>query len=279
MTRTFPEELINFVRQDDTEAAIFEITRLGLDVNMRSDAASDYEGADQRVGTTLLIEAARNGAARTFKALLQLGADVNECGADGQNPLIAAVAFRENEIVRLALRARALTGPRDNAGLNALDHACRSRDAALVELLLAAGADPNEPDINGNTPIIVAVVYDNVSTVLALLAVGVRVNETDCSGLSALARVNWQNDVMVAALLDAGADPNGRLEDGAPLLLKAVSRAPLDVLQMLFDKGALVPPDEALRCNLRFAAAFNKDPNAAELIEGLCNSKDSRGSG
>ena len=88
--------------------------------------------------------------------------------------------------------------------------------AQQVAELLRAGADPNQPDREGTTPLYRASVQDMAANVRALLAAGADPNGesgTGDEGLPLCGAACWGHDAAVRELLAAGADPHLR-EDG-----------------------------------------------------------------
>jgi ankyrin repeat protein len=108
-------------------------------------------------GLTPLMWAARAGALEAMQALLNGGADPNACDADnGWTPLLHAIRKGEIGAVRLLLER----GVNPNLAarlLTPLAMAAVDRDPAIVELLLAHGADVHAVGLDGTTALSVAV--------------------------------------------------------------------------------------------------------------------------
>ncbi len=98
---------------------------------------------DAPKGTCYLSLAARTGRREILERVLAAGADPNCRDADGRTPL--AFALREDTVV---LR-RLLEAGADARAPDLLHAAARAGYLETVELLLAAGADPNATDILG----------------------------------------------------------------------------------------------------------------------------------
>jgi hypothetical protein len=93
----------------------------------------------------------------------------------------------------------------DAEGCTALMHAAACGSIAVVEKLIAAGADPNARANDGAT----ALIYANRLEVIKLLVeAGAKVNLQDESGLTALGKaIDIENMPAITYLLDHGADP------------------------------------------------------------------------
>ncbi len=103
-------------------------------------------GADARArsdgGFTPLLFAAQQGDVASARLLLDAGVDVNAVGGDGSAALLVATESRHPGMVRFLLDAGA-DGDAIDAGRTALHAAVQQMRRDIVELLLAAGADPN----------------------------------------------------------------------------------------------------------------------------------------
>jgi ankyrin repeat protein len=113
------------------------------------------EGGD---AWTALIWASRSGSIDAISLLLDAGADVNLPGSTGDNwdatPLQHAILQRQRAAVRLLLDRGA--DPNRGTGARSLTPlflAAGDTDPAILELLLAHGADPTVEDENGATPL------------------------------------------------------------------------------------------------------------------------------
>lgn len=135
-------------------------------------------GADIDATTVLgppLHMALSDGDESLIRAVLEAGADANARSEFGTPALIAAIeGGLPVGIVELLLQRKADVAVRDRSESTALHAAVRARDLAIVRRLIAAGADVNAEQSNGETPI-------------------------------QTARYNGAPDEIVAALLEAGA--------------------------------------------------------------------------
>jgi ankyrin repeat protein len=71
-------------------------------------------------------------------------------------------------------------------GIAPLWLACRNGNAALVEILLAGGADPNGRQVGGQTVLMTAARAGNPDAVKALLRSGADVDATESRGQTAI---------------------------------------------------------------------------------------------
>ena len=152
-------------------------------------------------------------------ALLQAGADPNVERPSQASwfPLKLAVSELDDGgpigAVELLLQHGALPdGGGDPGGNTALIQAAMYGQVEAARLLLAAGADPNVRDDEGDSPLRLAVEKRNYELAALLLRWGAEKTIHDfggLSGMSALGRAAWGLDIpMIKLLLGAGADPN-----------------------------------------------------------------------
>jgi uncharacterized protein len=141
------------------------------------------------------------------------------------------------------------------------------RKAALA--LIAQGADVNQAQPDGTTPLHWAVYRVDRELVTALLRKGARaqvVNRYGSSPLAEAARV--ANVELVAMLLEAGADANVGNEDGQTPLMLAARTGDLAVAKQLVEHGADVNAREHFRDQsaLMWAAAEGHADMVAFLV-------------
>jgi ankyrin repeat protein len=141
------------------------------------------------------------------------------------------------------------------------------RQAALA--LIAQGADVNQTQPDGTTPLHWAVYRVDRELVTALLRKGARaqvVNRYGSSPLAEAARV--ANVELVAMLLEAGADANVGSEDGQTPLMLAARTGNLAVAKQLVEHGADVNAREHFRDQsaLMWAAAEGHADMVAFLV-------------
>lgn len=120
-------------------------------------------------------------------------------------------------------------------------NAARGDDRGGVRQLLAKGADPNDRESDGTTPLAWAAVRTNTEMVALLLKAGADPNRTNEIGIGPLALAIANGSLpIVDQLLAGGADPNLARENGETPLMTAARMGRVDMMKRLLAKGAAV---------------------------------------
>ncbi|MFC8190871.1 ankyrin repeat domain-containing protein [Cellulomonas sp. NPDC057328] len=122
-------------------------------------AAGGDVGAATTTGETALMGAAITGDAGVLRSLLALGADVHTMNARGATALHYAAQSPPNSsraVLSVLLDAGAEVDEEDDAGETPLMCAALVGNAVAVEALLAAGADPKATTTAGETALVAA---------------------------------------------------------------------------------------------------------------------------
>tara|TARA_B110001452_G_scaffold161076_1_gene134076 strand:+ start:147 stop:983 length:837 start_codon:yes stop_codon:yes gene_type:complete len=101
-----------------------------------------------------LLEAVEEGPA-AVKEALRAGANVDAAGPDGKTALLLAASTNRHSVMQVLLDADADPDhvADDDEGFGAIHHACLQGNKKMVELLLAAGANPVLKTKAGDAPI------------------------------------------------------------------------------------------------------------------------------
>lgn len=108
-----------------------------------------------------------------------------------------------------------------------------------VEQLIKNGADVNEIDDYGFTPLVEAAIANQTSIASLLITAGAKVNKPDLVGSTALhwATENY-NLPLCKMLLEHGANPNAYTRYGQAVLVKPLLRRQHDLKELLYRRGA-----------------------------------------
>ena len=201
-------------------------------ITMLLDAGAELDARDSG-GNTPLLRAldVPSGNDLTIAALLDAGADVNARNGLGA-AIHEAARWRDEALVRRMLEMGAdpnAEGRNGERPLHAAAFGSRSRPD-LILALVGAGAEVNARDESGDTPLHRAVWWGraNSSETIALLEAGADVDAGNEAGETPLYRaIAAGNRDQVDALLRGGADPNARPTDGGTPLHLVISRVTL----------------------------------------------------
>ena len=276
-------------------AAVRELVSHAADVHARSGhaegsaggpAAEDDAGAEDEAapppGFSAFLFAVQGGHLAAATVLADAGADVDDRAPDGSSALVVAIDNRHYELAAWLLD-RGADPNADGVGWTALHTAVLAHrphfrvvpdpsptghlsSGALIEALLAAGANPNAPSrervrlatqtsplypTEGVTPFLLAAIAADAPLMRLLLAHGADTGVTTASGSTALMAAagaatyagqgaGSEADALVAVtlLLDAGVDVHAADEAGNTALHGAANRGANSVVELLLAHGA-----------------------------------------
>lgn len=170
--------------------------------------------------------------------LLELGVREENSKSYGGAERAILLAIRTEDTDSLSLLLK------NKASINALVDGLPLLSCALsypksLRLILEAGADPDQADVAGLTPLMQACRLDKGDTILTLLDAGANPNLRSRENLTALNFLKPTIDNMpsLSRLLKAGADPNGGLTTCPPLTL-AINHQNIAAIECLLAHGA-----------------------------------------
>ncbi len=165
--------------------------------------------AVNNMGMTPLMTAIRyNTDDQLVSILLQNGADPNARDRKGETPLFYAVNYRpEASLILILIRGGANAALRNQAGKTALNIAIQRKCEADVITALSSTSTPLF-DANGDTPLTLAVRQGDVDAIQKLSLAGANLNQLNFYGMTPLmvAASYSQSATVINALLDGGAD-------------------------------------------------------------------------
>lgn len=263
---------------DQGSQAIHHAARLGheLIVSLLLEhgvEASPLDGS----GLTPLFLSAREGHVGVVEVLLDAGADARARGlVDGllQLPLDLAVEGGHAGVISVFHgRDPAITNDTDGAtGYTALHHAAKHNQVGSIDALVDAGADLELQSTTESTALHFAAAFpDCEAAVLALLRHGADKEAMDVDGLTPLlVAVQKGNEASAMALIAAGADCSGG--DRHSSLELAVEGRCVALMRVLVENGANVSDSRVGgHTPLHWAAWLDYGPAIDFLIESGAN--------
>ena len=224
-------------------------------IEMLLQAGADPKTVTTADGETVLMIAARSGNVEAVKVLLARGADANAKESyRGQTALMWAAAERHADVVKLLLErgadwkiqslaretnipklsAASSVTPMARGGLTAFHFAAREGDIETGRVMLDAGVDINQVDVDGTSGLVVSILNKRYSYAKFLLDRGADPNIADSRGRAALyAAIDMRNQDysalpahkeddplpnldLIKVLLARGANPNAQLTKALP---------------------------------------------------------------
>lgn len=205
--------------------------------------------ADISSSPKIFLQSVKEGVApEILEELLKAGADVNAADANGENSAVWAVKHNDLQLLNLLQKYHADFQTLLPDGKNLLFYAVNLRcDESVINALLAAGLDINQPDKNGSFLLLNALKSKDYELTEKLLKLKADVNMTDSSNESAVSFV-LENSVppKIFKKVMAKKVDTSRLfgKQHKPLWRLAAEAEQYELLKRLFDKtGGADKPD------------------------------------
>lgn len=168
------------------------------------------------------------------------------------NPLIESLKIKSRSFPQAVLQRELL---------KAIDDGRSSKITHLLE----QGADVNERNSDGWSPLMVAASKGNAELVKLLLDRGARVNEKTPQGQTPLMfGAHWGHLEVVKLLIEKGAQVDAPMVDGWTPLIDAAQMDKVEAAKLLIENGANVKKRSSTGWTALMAASFN---NRSELVK------------
>jgi ankyrin repeat protein len=217
---------VNAAQGDGTTPLHWAVYKIDAELTRALLARGAKPNVINRYGSSPLAEAVKVADARLVGLLLDAGSDANVPNQEGQTALMLAARAGSLEVANLLVRHGADVNAKEKwRGQTALMWAADARSAELTRFLIGHKADVHARAVANDWP--------------SQMTGEPRNQYRPTGGMTPLlyaARSGCKD--CVAALLDAGADPNRPTPDGVTPLIAAMDNFAFDTAKMLFERGA-----------------------------------------
>ena len=239
-------------------------------VKVLIDAGADIEGKNDE-GRSPLLVASDAANVEIVKLLVKAGAGVRVTDNEENTCLVLAAYSGHTETVRYLVGLPEVdVSHKDNKGFTSLYCAACEKHAAVVEVLIDAGADIETKNYLGRSLQHEACILGALSVVRLLVKAGAGVGVTDNQGSTCLylAAYHGHTETVRYLLCLPEMDVNDSNNSGSTSLHRAVLRKHSDVVKVLIDAGADVEAkDSKGRTPLHCACTVEYPENVQMLVE------------
>ncbi|KAH3830343.1 ankyrin repeat domain-containing protein 7-like [Dreissena polymorpha] len=208
---------------------IAELLAHGADINIRDE--------QQRTPVHLAVVASRLSVVET---LVRKGAEINARSSSGRSPLLEAVISERLDIARALVDLGADIDLQDIKGTSVLQHSCFRRQPNLdfIQFLLSKKCDVNIRGISGCTPMMFVSQFQSIDVAKLLIAHGANINQKDAKGMTPVyfcTDHKTRRPDYLLYLIHQGADLNISVKQDRSLLDMAMTNSSLQtILTLLF---------------------------------------------
>jgi len=201
----------------------------GADINIVDDS-----------GETALLLAADTGNIEIAELLLKAGADISKRSKSGVSAIDAASQKGHYQIVKLLIEHRVDVNGKVKGDISPLYVASQNGHADVVGLLLENKANPNSTRTkkHGKTALITSIEESHTNIATLLIKAGANVNEKDNYGQSPLHWATSYSPDLLSLLIEKGANINLANDKGQVPLHYASGSGQLGSVEILIQKGA-----------------------------------------
>ena len=217
---------VNAAQGDGTTPLHWAVYKIDAELTRALLARGAKPNVINKYGSSPLAEAVKVADARLVGMLLDAGSDANVPNQEGQTALMLAARAGSLDVANQLVRHGADVNAKEKwRGQTALMWAADARSAELTRFLIGRKADVNARAVANDWPTQMTGEPRNQyrpTGGMTPLLYAARSGCKDC----------------VAALLDAGADPNRPTPDGVTPLIVAMDNFAFDTAKLLFERGA-----------------------------------------
>lgn len=173
------------------------------------EAGADVNFISKKSGGSPLHLAAEKNEVKSIRTLMDAGADIYKSSDKHLSPFLHAINQSKRDAVAEFLKMGADPNrPREEDGFFPIYYACGRDCPEIVELLLNAGADPEQTNLDGTFPLLIAAARGHDRIASLLLEYGADVHRIDVKRkfYPLITAMTQGHDETVETLRDAGAE-------------------------------------------------------------------------